>query len=676
MIDSDPTPEKLWTPSGDVVAAAQITAFTDWLARARARRFNDYESLWEWSANDLEGFWAAVWDYFAVASTRGYERVLARDDLPGAQWFVGAELNVVDQIFRGRTSSALALRFHSEAAGDGAVTWGQLEREVAALAETLHSLGVRPGDRVAAVLPNVPHTVVAMLAVASVGAVWSVCAPDMGPRSISDRFRQIEPVVLIASDGYRFSGKIYNRIGVLTEVLENLPTVRTLITVPLIGAQEIPAAKRVLHRVHWQEATAGDFPLRTASLPFDHPLWILYSSGTTGLPKAIVHGHGGVLLNALVLSSLHLDLRPGDLFMWPVSTAWVVWNIQVMALTVGATIMLYDGAVNGPAPGGDPGYLWDVVARAQVTVLGAGAAYFANCLKAGLCPRERADLAALRTVIATGSPLSSDCYRWIYRDVKPDIWLANISGGTEIAGAFLVGNPTLPVYLGEMQCRSLGAAVYAFNAQGQPVLGEVGELVCTRPLPSMPLRFWNDPGDRRLRESYFESIVNPQRRPVWRHGDWLRLSQRPESVTAVIFGRSDATVNRQGIRMGTAEFYRVIEEFPEVTDSLVVDLEYLGRDPYLALFVVLRANLELSDQFRQQLRDALRGALSPRHVPTEILQVPEVPRTLTGKKLEVPVRRLLLGHDIDKVVSRDALANPASLDWYVEFSQTFQARRA
>ncbi len=674
MTTSEPQPEKLWSPSPERIQTARITAFTKWLARTRGLKFQHYELLWEWSVTDLEGFWAAVWEYFEIQATRPYERVLAEEAMPFTRWFEGAELNFVTQVFYGREGGAAAIRFESEALGTGTVSWAELESQVAALAATLRALGVRPGDRVAAILPNVPHSVIAFLAVASIGAVWSVCAPDMGPLSITDRLRQIEPVVLIACDGYRFGGKDYDRRDVVAQVLAALPTVRCLIVVPLVGRADARPVRDAQHTVSWAQALVGREALRLESVPFAHPLWILYSSGTTGLPKAIVHGHGGILLNGLVAITLHANLAPGDLLLWLSSTAWVVWNAQVMALSAGVTVFQFDGAVTGPTPAPDWGHVWDVVGRNGVTAFGTGAAFFAACLKAGVRPRERADLSALQSISSTGSPLSPACYRWIYADVKQDVWVANISGGTDFAGAFLSGNPTLPVYIGEMQCRSLGAAVLAFDDRGRSTMNEVGELVCTRPMPSMPIGFWNDLDGKRYLESYFETFVGERGERIWRHGDWLRLTERPESVTSVIYGRSDSTVNRQGVRMGTAEFYRVVEAFPDIADSLVIDLEYLGREPHLILFIVIRNAADPTPELDRRIRSALREALSPRHVPNEIVPVPSVPRTLTGKKLEVPVRRLLLGHPVEKIVSRDSLANPESLDWYMEFSKAFLAR--
>jgi acetoacetyl-CoA synthetase len=659
----------LWKPSAERVKTAQITAFIHWLSETRGLRFPDYESIWRWSVERQEAFWGAVWDYFAVVYRQPYASVLAEPVMPGARWFEGAELNFVDQVFRYRHLPGPAIIYESEAGGSGTLTWRELEQQVAALAETLRSLGVRSGDRVVAYLPNVPQAVVAFLATASLGAIWSICAPDMGPLSVVDRFRQIEPKVLIACDGYRFAGRPYDRRETLDSIVMQLPSVESVIWVSHLQRCSPPANVRARSVVPWELATAGNKPFEVSALPSDHPLWILYSSGTTGLPKAIVHGHAGIVANGLLTVGIHNDIAAGDRVFWTSSTSWMVWNAHVLCLLAGATLVLFDGAPTGAAEKPDWMHLWRLAEEKKVSVFGAGAAFHHACLKAGVVPRELAKLDALRTVCSTGSPLSAEGYRWLYEAVKEDIWVNCISGGTDICGAFLGGLPTLPVYEGEMQCRVLGAAVQAFSDAGQPVFDEVGELVCTRPLPSMPLYFWGDADNRRYLESYFDTFTGARGEPIWRHGDWLKLVRHESAVGAVIYGRSDATINRQGVRMGTAELYRAVEAFDEVIDSLVVDLEYLGRESYMALFVVLRPGFQLTQALEERLRASIRVALSPRHVPNDILQAPQVPKTLTGKKLELPVKKLLLGYPLESLIKRDALANPESLDWFVDFAR-------
>ena len=669
--------ERLWTPSEARKARALITGFEAWLARERGLRFANYEALWQWSTTDLEGFWSAIWSYFDIPSRAPWTRVLADDRMPGARWFEGAELNFVDAVFRHAHLASPAIVFESEAGGSGEVSWAQLQQAVASVAATLKAMGVHRGDRVVGCLPNIPQTVVVFLAAASIGAIWSVCAPEMGPVSVGDRFRQIEPKVLVACDGYRFGGRNHDRRAVLDEVLAQLPSVTGVRWVPhLDAAAEPPPRARARQLVRWTDAVALQAGWQPEALPFDHPLWILYSSGTTGLPKAIVHGHGGIVTNGLVNMVLHADLHPGDRILWAVNTSWMVWNAHIMSLLGGATVVLYDGAVTGDGATPDWGHLWRLAARHRVQVLGAGAAIHLSCMKAGIVPGEQHDLSALTTVSSTGSPLSPEAYAWLYGAVKADLWLNCMSGGTDLAGGFLVGLPTLPVYLGEMQCRTLGAAVQSFNEAGQPVIDETGELVCTRPLPSMPLYFWGDEGNVRLMESYFDTFTLADGRPVWRHGDWLRLVPRPEATGGIIYGRSDATINRQGVRMGTAELYRAVESVDEVLDSLVVDLEYLGRESWMALFVMLRPGLVLDEALDKRLRLTLRTALSARHVPNEIIQVPQIPKTITGKKMELPVKKLLLGQPVGKVINRDAIANPDSVDWYIDFARAYLLRAA
>jgi len=662
----------------------RIRTYLRWLREQRGLHFSAddpvaYDALWRWSTTDLEAFWRSIWDFFDLRSATAFERVLADAAMPGARWFAGATLNYAGQVMRHADAAhaaghpAIVHADEDMLARDeiGHLPWPGLRRQVASLAGRLRAMGVGPGDRVVAVLPNVPETVVAFLACASVGAVWSVCSPDMGPVAVLDRFRQIEPKVLIAGDGYVFGGVAHDRRALLHQLLAGLPSVADVIVWPRLDVGTDPAGFAAAHRrAHDLRALlADDAAFAALALPFDHPLWIVYSSGTTGLPKAIVHGHGGVVLEALKLGVLHNDLGAsidtGERFHWYSSTGWIMWNSQVGGLLGGSTICLFDGSPAGPAGRPDWTTLWRFAGRAGVTFFGAGAAFYASCLKADVRPQDSADLRALRAVGSTGSPLAVEGYRWIRQrlpqvDGEP-IWLTPISGGTDFAGAFIAGLRTLPVVEGEMQCRCLGAAVEAWDGQGRARVDEVGELVCTRPMPSMPLYLWGDADGARLHESYFDMYPG-----VWRHGDWIRITPRGG---AIIYGRSDATINRHGIRMGTAELYRAVEALPEVVDSLVVDLEYLGRESYMPLFVVLREGLVLDDALAQRIRAAIRAALSPRHVPDEVLQVPAVPRTLSGKKMELPVKKLLLGADAAQVMSRDAMANADCVDWFVEFAR-------
>jgi acetoacetyl-CoA synthetase len=667
----------------------RILHYTRWLARERGLHFDPtthegYDALWRWSVDDLRAFWPTIWDYFGLQSPTPITQVLAEEVMPGARWFEGAQVNYAQQVFRhvdaAHAAGHPAIVFQDEAMAErgevGELSWPDLRAQVASLAARLRAMGVRPGDRVAALLPNTPQTAVAFLAVASVGAVWSVCSPDMGPVAVLDRFRQIEPTVLIACDGYRHGGVVHDRLPLLRELVEALPSVHDLVLWRHIDVcADAVALASPVRRVHDFDTLTADtaIPLDAAWLPFDHPLWIVYSSGTTGLPKPIVHGHGGVMLEGLKLIQLHNDIGPsvetGDRFHWYSATGWIMWNCQMAGLLGGTTICLFDGSPGGRSGAADWSTLWRFAAATRASFFGAGAAFYASCLKAGVVPSQVAELSSLRALGSTGSPLAAECYLWAYASLPKvdgrDIWLTSVSGGTDFAGGFIAGLPTLPVIPGEMQCRCLGAAVEAWSEpdadrRGHALIDEVGELVCTKPMPSMPLYFWNDAGNARYHDSYFDMYPG-----VWRHGDWLRITPRGG---AIIYGRSDATINRHGIRMGTSELYRAVEALPEVLDSLVVDLEYLGRESSLLLFVVLREGLALDDALTQRLKRAIRDALSARHVPNEVLQVQAVPRTLSGKKMELPVKKLLLGQPAAKVLNADAMANPESVAWFVAFA--------
>jgi acetoacetyl-CoA synthetase len=627
-----------------------MAAFERFLADTRALEFADYNAMWEWSVTDLEAFWAAIWEFFDIRASVPYTRILADRSMPGAQWCPGAMLNYADNILNHADGQEdhPALISLSETFDRKELTWGQLRSRVASVAHHLKAMGVGQGDRVVAVLPNTDAALIAFLATASIGAAWSLCAPDMGHVAILDRFTQIAPKVFIAQNGYVHAGKTVDRRDVLAQISAELPSVDQFITLPVIG--DLPEG-----HVAWESLLHDDVPFAPTQVPFDQPLWIVYSSGTTGNPKPIVHGHGGVVFEA-AKQSLHHDLTREDRFCWLTSSGWIMWNAQWMALGQGATVCLYDGAPNHP----DMLALWRFVAEEKLTYFGAGAAFFAGCLKAGVTPREAVDLSTLRSLGSTGSPLSSDAYDWIYRDVKADVWLAPISGGTDLAGAFVLGHPGMSVRAGEMQCRALGNAVRAFDPYGKELIGEVGELVCTEPLPSMPLYFWGDEDGTRLHESYYDTYPG-----VWRHGDWISID---ENGASVIYGRSDATINRKGLRLGSAEIYQAVEGLDDVLDSLVVDLEFLGRDSFMPLFVVPAAGVSFDDALKDKINSAIRHGVSARFIPNEIIEVAQIPRTLSGKKLEVPVKKLLLGGDPSTVVNRDSMANPDSFDFFIAYA--------
>jgi len=647
-------PPILWTPSPERIERATLTRYEAWLERTRGLSFGDYDALWRWSVDELEDFWASIWEYFDVQASGQHERVLGRREMPGAQWFEGARLNYAQHIFRGRDDDAVAIRHASEQRTPAAMTWGELRTLTARIAGALRAQGVGAGDRVVAYLPNAPEAVAAFLACASLGATWSSCSPDFGARVVVDRFAQIEPKALIAVDGYRYNGRAFDRMDVLAELQSQLPTLQRTVLVPYLDPAPDPARLRDAVLLEDFLAAAGDAPeLTFEQVPFDHPLWILYSSGTTGLPKAIVQGHGGILLEQLKKLHLHLDAQAGDRVFWFTTTGWMMWNFLVGVLLTPASIVLFDGSPGHPSLD----TLWQLAADAGVTIFGTSASYIASCMKDGIRPRERHDLSALHSVGSTGSPLSPEGFEWVYDQLGAGTWLFSTSGGTDVCTAFVGGVPTLPVYRGELQARALGCKVEAFDPEGRSVVGEVGELVVTEPMPSMPLYLWNDPDDERYRESYFDMYPG-----VWRHGDWVEITERG---TAVISGRSDSTINRGGIRMGTSELYRAVLSLDEVLDALVVDLPKAGTDGYIELFVVLREGARLDDELVGRIRRKLREDCSPRHVPDAVEQIAEVPRTLSGKVLEVPVKRILMGVAPERAASRDALANPAALDWFV-----------
>jgi acetoacetyl-CoA synthetase len=649
-------PVPLWEPSAERRERANLTRYLRWLEAERGIALADYAELWRWSVEDLEAFWQSVWDLFDVRAARPPERVLGRREMPGAEWFPGAELSYPEHLFRGKDDAAVAIVAESEAREPRELAWGELRDQVARAAAGLRRLGVGRGDRVVAYLPNVPEAIVALLATSSLGAIWSSCSPDFGARSVVDRFAQIEPKVLLAVDGYRYGGRAFDRRETVAGLREALPTVEHTVLVPLLD----PGA-RLEGALPWDELLADPAELRFEAVPFDHPLWVLYSSGTTGLPKAIVHGHGGILLEQLKTMHLQVDLHPGDRLFWFTTTGWMMWNFLVGGLLTEATILLYDGSPGHP----DMGALWDFAERTGMTCFGTSAAYLAGCMKAGVEPGQGRDLSRLQAVGSTGSPLSPEGFRWVYEHVGRDTWLFSTSGGTDVCTAFVGGVPLLPVYEGELQGRALGAKIESFDPDGRPLVDEVGELVITEPMPSMPLFFWNDPDGERLRESYFS--VYPG---VWRHGDWITITSRG---TAVISGRSDSTINRGGVRMGTSEIYSAVLAVPEVVDALVVDVPRDGGEGWMPLFVVLAEGAELDDDLVGRVKRRIREDCSPRHVPDEVVAVDAVPRTLSGKVLEVPVKRILMGADPEKAASRDSLADPKALDWFVAFAERMRA---
>ncbi|HEY8583979.1 MAG TPA: acetoacetate--CoA ligase [Capillimicrobium sp.] len=642
-------PRLLWSPSEERIASSALTRYQRWVEERLGRSFGSYAELWQWSVDDLDAFWASVWDFFEVDGA--YDAVLGRRAMPGAEWFPGASVNYARHLFRGKADGAVAIR-HAGELTDGVqeMTWGELRALTARVAAGLRAQGVTAGDRVVAYVPNVPESVAAFLACASIGAVWSSCSPDFGARSVVDRFAQIEPTVLIAVDGYRYGGRDFDRRETVAGLMAEMPTLRATVLLPYLDA-----GATLDGTLAW-EAFLGEqgAELAFAELPFDHPLWVLYSSGTTGLPKAIVQGQGGILLEQLKHQHLHLDARAGDRVLWFTTTGWMMWNFLVGVLLTEAEIVLYDGNPGHPTMD----RLWDLASEAGVTVFGTSASFIAGCMKAGVEPAGGGrDLSRLGAVGSTGSPLAPEGFAWVYEHIGADTWLFSTSGGTDVCTAFVGGVPTLPVYLGELQARSLGCRVEAWDPDGRPLVGEMGELVLTEPMPSMPLELWNDPDGERLRESYFDTYPG-----VWRHGDWIEITERG---TAVIFGRSDSTINRGGVRMGTSEIYRAVLSLEEIVDALVVDV-----DGWMPLFVVLREGAALDADLEKRIARTVREQCSPRHVPNVVYAIDQVPRTLSGKVLEVPVKRILQGTPPEKAASRDSLADPTALDWFVALASS------
>ncbi|MFE3740998.1 acetoacetate--CoA ligase [Streptomyces sp. NPDC059134] len=659
----------LWQPGQDRIATARITRFQSWAAeRYGAPADGGYTALHRWSVEELESFWAAVADWFDIRFSTPYERVLGDRSMPGAQWFPGATLNYAEHALRTADdpdrAHQPALLYVDETPEQTAVSWAELRRQVTALATRLRELGVRPGDRVSGYLPNIPQAVTALLATAAVGATWTSCAPDFGARGVLDRFQQVEPVVLFTVDGYRYGGKEHDRTETVAELRRELPTLRAVVHIPLLGTPTPDGA------LDWAEITAPDADgadpggsgatpraFVYEQVPFDHPLWVLYSSGTTGLPKAIVQSQGGILLEHVKQLGLHCDLGPEDRFFWYTSTGWMMWNFLVSGLLTGTTVVLYDGSPGHPSVDAQ----WGVAERTGATLFGTSAAYVMACRKAGVHPGRDHDLSRVGCVATTGSPLPPDGFRWLHDEVAEDLWIASVSGGTDVCSCFAGAVPTLPVHVGELQAPCLGTDLQAWDPEGHPVVGEVGELVVTRPMPSMPVRFWNDPDGSRYRDSYFEMFPG-----VWRHGDWITVTDRG---TVIIHGRSDSTLNRQGVRMGSADIYEVVERLPEIRESLVIGVEEPDGGYWMPLFVHLAEGAALDDALRTRVRLTIREQLSPRHVPDEIIEVPGIPHTLTGKRIEVPVKRLLQGTALDKAVNAGSVDNLELLRFYEELAR-------
>lgn len=650
----------LWTPSAERVANAQITAFVRWLERERGLRFARYDELWNWSVTDLSGFWGALWEYFSIQSSAPYEKVLGRGVMPGAEWFPGAKLNYAQHALRNERAGEPALLHLNERSAMRELSWVELAGRVRVLATRLRELGVQPGDRIVACLPNIPEAVIAVLATTAIGAIWSSCGPDFGPRGVLDRFSQLAPRIMFCVDGYQYGGKPFSRKAEMRNIIGQLQTLEHVIYLPYLDpADRAPLSE---HTLLWDvlldhpPVAARDF--RCEQLPFDHPLWILFSSGTTGLPKPIMHGHGGILIEQLKLFHFHADLHPRERMFFFTTTGWMMWNFLVSALLSDVVPVLYDGNPAYP----QPDVLWKMVEDSGASLFGASPTYVAILQKAGIVPKDRFKLARLNTVMLAGSPVTPECQAWFYSNVKEDLWAHSGSGGTDVCCGLVGGVVTLPIYAGEIQARSLGCAVQAFNERGESVVNEVGELVLTRPMPSMPVGFWDDHDGKRYRDAYFDVFPG-----VWRHGDFFRINERGGCF---VLGRSDATLNRHGVRIGTAEIYRSLSSLEGVEDALIVNLDLPGGKFFMPLFVKLTGGITLDEPFAEKIRTKLRHEYSPRHVPDKIYQIEDIPYTLSGKKMEVPVRRILMGMPIEKAANRHAVANPQALDYFAHYART------
>lgn len=647
---------KLWTPSEDFIKNSNLTKYNNWLKEHYNLLFDNYNELWQWSVDEVPLFWKSISEFFNVQFHSPYKSVMSDDPMPFTKWFEGSTLNYAEHIFRNKTSERPAILFASERKEMTSVSWTELEKQTAALQTYLKQQNIKPEDRVAAYLPNIPQATVSLLATISLGAVWSSCSPDFGSGSVLDRFRQIAPKILIAVDGYTYNGTSYDRIEMVKEISEHLPSVEKIILIPYLNAR--PDVQGIKNVISWNEVmSTPSQELSFTPVPFSHPIWILYSSGTTGIPKAITHSHGGMLLEHLKYLSFHNDVHRGENFFWFSTTGWMMWNFVQASLLVGATIVLYDGSPGYPSISA----LWKIARLAPIHHFGTSAPYLIACKKRKLDPESIADLSSLRSIGSTGAPLPPEGFDYVYENIKPDVWLCSMSGGTDICTALVGGNPWNPVYEGEIQCRTLGCSMYAFDDDGKPVTDQVGEMVITRPMPCMPVYFWNDKNFKRYRSSYFEFYPG-----IWRHGDWITIT--PEGGL-VIHGRSDTTLNRQGVRIGTAEIYRSVDKVADIKDSLIVNIELPHGGDFMPLFVLMQDGKPLTDEIKLAIRKQIREDCSPRHVPDEIVEVPDLPYTISGKKMEAPVKRILMGKAIDKAANPGAMRNPDSLNFFVSFGK-------